>query len=213
MKVTAFNGSPRKKWNTATLLQKALDGAASKGAETELIHLYDYTYKGCISCFKCKEIGYKSPGKCAVKDELAPVLEKVESTDVIIFGTPIYFGTGSGEMRSFMERLLFPHLVYSNPPHSLFPKTMKAAFIYTMNVPETVSKEMGFEQHIQLNAWVMQMMFGNSESLASYDTCQFKDYSKMIQAMFDPKEKERRRREEFPKDCEKAYQLGARLVG
>jgi hypothetical protein len=38
MKVIAFNGSPRKKWNTATLLEKALEGAASQGAETELIH-------------------------------------------------------------------------------------------------------------------------------------------------------------------------------
>jgi Multimeric flavodoxin WrbA len=56
MKIIAFNGSPRKKWNTATLLQKALDGAASKGAETELIHLYDLNYKGCISCFACKTL-------------------------------------------------------------------------------------------------------------------------------------------------------------
>lgn len=55
MKVIALNGSPRKKWNTATLLKHALDGAASKGAETELIHLYDYNYKGCISCFACKQ--------------------------------------------------------------------------------------------------------------------------------------------------------------
>jgi NADPH-dependent FMN reductase len=46
MKVIALNGSPRKKWNTATLLKHALDGAASKGTETELIHLYDYNYKG-----------------------------------------------------------------------------------------------------------------------------------------------------------------------
>jgi multimeric flavodoxin WrbA len=54
MKVIALNGSPRKKWNTATLLKHAVDGAASNGAETELIHLYDYNYKGCISCFACK---------------------------------------------------------------------------------------------------------------------------------------------------------------
>jgi len=37
--VIAFNGSPRKNWNTATLLQKALEGASSEGAETELVHL------------------------------------------------------------------------------------------------------------------------------------------------------------------------------
>ena len=44
MKIMAFNGSPRKQWNTATLLGKALEGAASQGAETELIHLYDLDY-------------------------------------------------------------------------------------------------------------------------------------------------------------------------
>lgn len=48
MKVMGFNGSPRKKWNTAILLSKALEGAASQGAETELIHLYDIDFKGCI---------------------------------------------------------------------------------------------------------------------------------------------------------------------
>jgi len=42
MKLIAFNGSPRKKkWNTVTLLEHALKGAASVGAETELIQLYD----------------------------------------------------------------------------------------------------------------------------------------------------------------------------
>ncbi|MDQ0205205.1 flavodoxin family protein [Pectinatus haikarae] len=54
MKVLALNGSPRKKWNTAVLLQRALDGAASVGAQTELIHLYDLKYRGCTSCFACK---------------------------------------------------------------------------------------------------------------------------------------------------------------
>ncbi len=52
MKVIAINGSPRKRWNTATLLEKALEGAASQGAETELIHLYDIDFKGCTSCFR-----------------------------------------------------------------------------------------------------------------------------------------------------------------
>ena len=46
MKVIAVNGSPRKSWNTAILLQKALDGAQSVGAETALIHLYDLNFKG-----------------------------------------------------------------------------------------------------------------------------------------------------------------------
>ncbi len=42
MKIFAFNGSHRKKWNTAILLEKALEGAASQGAETELILMKEY---------------------------------------------------------------------------------------------------------------------------------------------------------------------------
>lgn len=49
----AINGSPRKSWNTATLLQNALDGAASVGADTELIHLRNFKFNGCSSCFVC----------------------------------------------------------------------------------------------------------------------------------------------------------------
>ncbi len=129
MKIIAFNGSPRKKWNTATLLRKALEGAASQGAKTELVHLYGLDFKGCISCFACKTKGGKSYGKCAVKDDLTPVFRKIEKADAIILGSPIYFGNISGEMRSFMERLLFPYLTYTKPPQSLFPNRIKTWFI------------------------------------------------------------------------------------
>lgn len=70
MKVIAINGSPRKNWNTATLLEKALDGAKSVGADVEMIHLYDLSFKGCTSCFACKRKGSQLNGKCAMKDDL-----------------------------------------------------------------------------------------------------------------------------------------------
>ena len=41
MQVIGINGSPRKQWNTATLVVKALEGAVAQGAKTELVHLYD----------------------------------------------------------------------------------------------------------------------------------------------------------------------------
>ena len=62
MKLLAINGSPRKRWNTATLLEKALEGAASRGAETELVHLYDIDFKGCVSCFACKTLVGRATG-------------------------------------------------------------------------------------------------------------------------------------------------------
>jgi multimeric flavodoxin WrbA len=213
MKVIAFNGSPRKKWNTATLLNKALEGAASRGADTELIHLYDLHFKGCLSCFSCKKKGGRSYGKCAARDDLTPILEKVTETDALLLGSPIYFGTVSGEMRSFMERLMFPYHTYTFPPRTLFPRKIKTGFIYTMNAPEDWMKKAGYPGMIADNERTLKMVFGASESLASFDTYQFEDYSQMVVEIFDPEKKARRRQEVFPIDCRKAFEMGVGLAG
>ena len=212
MKVIAINGSPRKGWNTETLLNRALEGAASKGAETELIHLYDLDFKGCISCFACKLKNGKSYGRCAVKDELAPLLKQIEEeADAIILGSPIYFGTVTGEMRSFMERLMFPYLTYTNPPTTLFPRKIPVGFIYTMNVPEQEMKNF-YGWHIDNNERVLSLLFSHAESLFSCDTYQFEDYAKVVVDRFDPVHKAKQRKEVFPKDCEKAFEMGARFA-
>ena len=78
MNILGFNGSPRKNWNTSILLNKSLEGAASHGANTELINLYDMNYKGCISCFACKTIGSKSYGKCPINDDLKSIFKNMK---------------------------------------------------------------------------------------------------------------------------------------
>ena len=211
-KVIAINGSPRKKWNTAMMLEHALKGAASAGAETELVHLYDLDFKGCTSCFACKLKGGKSYGKCAMKDELTPVLERIDRADALILGSPIYIGTVTGEMHSFMERLMFPYLVYARPPASLFERKINTAFIYTMNLPEDQMKEYQYSVHIGLNETMLARTFGKpAETLCSFETLQFEDYDKVVFNYFDPEERKERRRTVFPKDCQKAFELGKRL--
>lgn len=212
MKVIAVNGSPRKKWNTATMLEHVLKGAASKGAETKLVHLYDLDYKGCVSCFSCKEKGGKSFGKCAVQDGLTPLLEEIRSVDALVLGSPIYFGEVTGEMRSFLERLFFPSLLYEKERKSLFPKRIRTAWVYTMNVPEEYVKNMRLERVFEFNQSLMEWLIGPCESLMSYDTLQFEDYSKYAAGMFDAEAKRRRHEEVFPQDCQKAFELGKRLV-
>ena len=212
MEVIAFNGSPRKTWNTATLLQKALEGAASQGAATKLVHLYDVDFKGCKSCFGCKTKGGASYGRCAIKDDLTPILRDVEKADAILLGSPIYFGTVSGEMKSFMERLLFPFLRYAKDYPSLFPRKIHTGFIYTMNVTESWMREAGYESSIALNERFLGRIFGKSESLLSFDTYQFDDYSKIDQDLFDPEKKAARRKEHFPRDCQMAFEMGMRIA-
>ncbi len=212
MKVVAFNGSPRKNWNTAILLRHALNGAASAGADTELIHLYDYNYKGCISCFACKLKGGKSFGKCAVNDDLKPIFEKVEEADAIILGSPIYFGMTTGEMRSFLERLMFQYLVYKVDYPSVFKKKIATGFIYTMNVDQDHLNATGYPQNLGITEMAMKRVFGASEALYVTDTYQFDDYSKYESSRFNAEEKEKRRKEVFPEDCRKAFEMGARFA-
>jgi multimeric flavodoxin WrbA len=212
MKVIGFNGSPRKGGNTATLLGKALEGAASRSAETRLVHLYDLKFFGCRSCFACKKRDGRSYGKCATRDALTPVLDEVAQADAIVLGSPIYLGTVTGQMRSFMERLIYPFLMYDVPTFStLFSRKIRTVFIYTMNTTEQRVEERGYRPHIEGNAAYLPQIFGACETLCSFDTYQF-DYARFVSLSFDPAHKEKRRQEVFPQDCEKAFKMGVSLT-
>ena len=213
MNVIGINGSPRKQWNTATLVAKALEGAAAQGATTEQFHLYDLDFKGCISCFACKTRGGNSYGKCVMNDDLAPVLEKIAAADALVIGSPIYFGTVTGETRSFLERLLFQYLTYTVPYGTLLSKQIKTGFIYTMNVSEEQSRAYGYEQVFTTNERYAQLLLGPAESLCAFDTCQVDDYSKVVIESFDPIHKAKRRTEVLPLECQRAFELGRRLAG
>ncbi|HUI92158.1 MAG TPA: flavodoxin family protein [Chitinivibrionales bacterium] len=212
MNVIAVNGSPRKTWNTATLLRHALDGASSRGAAGEMVHLYDLDYKGCISCFACKLKGGKSYGRCAVSDGLRPVLDKIESADGLVLGSPVYLGMVSGMMRCFLERLVFQYIVYDAQHSHLFKRKIRTGLIYTMNVPQERVAQMGYEEKFKGMEMSLGRVFGACESLFVTDTCQFDDYAKYESSLFNAEEKAARRREVFPEDCRKAFAMGARLA-
>jgi Multimeric flavodoxin WrbA len=212
LKVIAVNGSPRKTWNTATLLQKALDGAKSAGAETSLIHLYDLRFKGCTSCFACKRKDPSRPGHCAMKDELTGILEDILQCDVLLLGSPVYFGNISGEMLSFLERLLFSNLTYNTGQRSVFKGKIASGFIYTMNVPDDVMKTVNYDALFQHYQSLLQLLNGPSEFLLANDTYQFDDYSQYEASRFDEKHKLHVKTTQFPIDCQKAFDIGARLA-
>jgi multimeric flavodoxin WrbA len=213
MKVMAFNGSPRKKkWNTVTLLKEALKGAASVGAETELIQLYDLNFSGCISCFSCKRISRKKDGTCAVQDDLTSVLDRVKHADALVIGTPVYYGTESASTRALLERLCFPYNKYAKDMRTLFPRPICTAVIYTMNVSEEMLGAMGYRRHFALTQMILERHFGSCELLLSTDTLQYSDYDKYESEKFDKEAKAKRHAEAFPEDCKRAFELGIRMA-
>lgn len=216
MKIYAINGSPRKNNNTATLLKKALDGvkeaAKNKEIETEIINLYDLNYTGCKSCFSCKKIGGKSYGKCALKDDIQEVLEKLSQADGIIFGSPVYMGNITGELKSFLERLLFPYLVYDKNFSSIAPKKMPTAFIYTMGAPEEFMEKLNYKLIFNVLESSIERIFTKPQVMYCNDTYQFDDYSKYKATLFSEESKAAHRKIQFPLDCQKAFELGASLI-
>jgi multimeric flavodoxin WrbA len=210
MKVIAFNSSPRKNWNTSMILKKALEGAESNGAETKLIHLSDLNFRGCQSCFACKKRDGLNYGRCAISDDLTPLLDEVGESSGVLFGSPIYFGDVPGSMRNLYERILFPRHEYTKKP-LLKSRTVKNAHFYTMNVNETVMKRWLFSR-LEETQTMFSNILGPSESLYVTDTLQWDDYSKYVSDGLDEAEKNESRLHRFPKDLEAAYEIGRRIA-
>ena len=212
-KIYAVNGSPRKNGNTAQLLQKALEGAASAGAEVKLIQLADLDFSGCRSCFACKRLENPAPG-CVLKDDLAEILKELFQSDGIIMGSPIYFGAETGLYRNFLERLFFPMLRYTNPPSSRAEKRIDFGFIYTMNVPENLMDEYGYNAYLQSQSQTPGLIFNsrNIYTLYACDTHQFDDYSKYECTLFDAGHKDKMRKTQFVSDLAKAFEMGRKLA-
>jgi multimeric flavodoxin WrbA len=104
MKVIAFNGSPRRDGNTATLLAAVLRELESQGIETELVHLIG-PLSGCKACFKCKE---KKNGRCIQdKDMINQCIEKMAAADGIIIGSPTHFADLTPETKALIDRAGF----------------------------------------------------------------------------------------------------------
>lgn len=208
MKVIIVNGSPRKEWNTAQMLKSARKGCEDAGAEVVYYDLYDLDFKGCRSCFACKLLGGKSYARCAVNDGLKPVLDDILSADALIIGSPVYFGDVTADMRALLERLWFAGLAYSSDHKPLYNRGIPVKIIFTENCPE-------YNFHKNLNESIvggMERFIGPAELLEAVGTMQFDDYSKYETSMFDVPERIARHRDVFPKDLEKAYDLGRRAV-
>jgi multimeric flavodoxin WrbA len=207
MKVIAINGSPRKGWNTHMLLEKALEGAASKGAQTKMVNLYDLDFKGCIGCLGCKRKGGEV-GRCALKDAVRPVLDDIAECDALFLGSPIYIGEVTGELRSFLERLIFQYISYDKMGENQFGKKIKTAMFYTTNCPENMYEAVGYARLFSEYENFMTRIFGECRTLAVSETWQIDDYENYHMAMFNVPDRRRRRDEVFPEDCKNAFEVG-----
>ena len=210
-KIIAVNASPRTGWNTSLLVNEAAKGAASAGAKIEVIDLYKLDkFSGCISCFGCKrEASY---GRCACRDGLTPVLDKIRSADGLIIGTPNYLGEGTAGFRALYERLVFQVLTYNREQMCCNEHPIPVLLIMTSNASEDYYAQIGYDAMLQRYQGSFNTFVGPTKILNSSDTLQVKDYSRYNWTMFNPEHKQDRHATVFPEDQKKAFIMGAEMV-
>ena len=103
MKVLLINGSPHARGCTATALGVVADTLEQNGVETETVHVGHKDIRGCIGCYKCRELG-----RCVFdKDMVNEVARKFEEADGLVIGSPVYYAGPNGTLVSFLNRLFF----------------------------------------------------------------------------------------------------------
>ncbi len=99
IQITAVYGSPRRKGNTATLLNQAVQGARDAGANVEKIVLRDLKMSPCLEIYACKQ-----EGECAIKDDFQQLRDKILSSNGLMLASPIFFYTVSSHTKILMDR-------------------------------------------------------------------------------------------------------------
>lgn len=208
-KIIIIDGGPRKHQNTAQLLQRLAEGAKSASADVEVktFRLYDLEYRGCMSCMACKLKG-KASNICRFKDALTPILEEIARADGLVLGSPIYFGEVTGQMRAFLERLVFPWLSYND--YSLTaPKRMPVVLVETMNGTPERNNSNGFGSM----DYCLTSALGEPQRIVAYNTCQVAHYDSYELGGFSEETKRAWRDAHWEEDLQKAFETGRQIAG
>ncbi|MCW4000236.1 MAG: flavodoxin family protein [Candidatus Bathyarchaeota archaeon] len=101
MKILGLVGSPRRGGNTDLMVDAILKGAADKGYAAEKVYLYDVNIEPCVDCRACKQGSLR----CVFQDGMQTLYPKLETADVVVFGTPLYWYGASATMKLLVDRL------------------------------------------------------------------------------------------------------------
>lgn len=124
IKVLGINASPRIGGNTDIAVSKALEGAGNKGADTEKIILNKLKF---ISCQEC-EIP-NDDGICNFRDDMDAIYQKIKEADVVIIGSPIFFGSLSSQAKMLIDRFQCAWRAKNILKRDAFTKKKTGAFI------------------------------------------------------------------------------------
>ncbi|MCX7857833.1 MAG: flavodoxin family protein [Deltaproteobacteria bacterium] len=101
MNVTILFGSPRRNGNTKKLVDYLIEGLKKKGHEIKVLYINDLNIRPCQGCLKCLK-----EGDCTIKDDMKDVRKYVLDSDLLIFASPVYWFSISGQLKLVIDRMM-----------------------------------------------------------------------------------------------------------
>ena len=98
-KVLILSGSPRKHGNSDLLCDEFMRGALEAGHEVEKIRVQEKKIANCIACYACQDTGI-----CAIKDDMADIMQKMIDCDVMVLASPVYFYSIDAQLKAVIDR-------------------------------------------------------------------------------------------------------------
>lgn len=98
-KVLILSGSPRKNGNSDLLCDEFMKGATEAGHEVEKIRVAEKKIGFCMGCYACAGTGI-----CAIKDDMAEIMEKIIAADVLVLASPVYFYSIDAQLKALIDR-------------------------------------------------------------------------------------------------------------
>ena len=137
MKVLLINGSPHKSGNTYLALKEAAQELEKNGIETEIVSVGTKPVRGCIACSTCKT---KGDNQCVFNDDICnEVSAKMESSDALIVGSPVYYGQPNATVLALIQRMLYSNgAAFSGKPAAgvaVCRRGGATAALQTLNMP------------------------------------------------------------------------------
>lgn len=104
-KIIILNGAGKKNGNTATLIKAFTESAKANGNEVKEFYLQSMNIKGCLDCQGCarKPSGDNHP--CVQNDDMQHIYDAYIACDIVVFATPVYWFTVSGQLKTAVDRL------------------------------------------------------------------------------------------------------------
>lgn len=98
--IVIVSSSPRKNGNSDILAAEFKKGAEKNGHKVTEIFVRELDMKFCKGCLACQKTG-----KCVIKDDIAPLIDTVRNADVLVFASPVYYYSVSGQLKTFLDRM------------------------------------------------------------------------------------------------------------